>query len=280
MANDNRFALGAGVWTRDLARGHRVADRIVAGMVWVNDHHRLEPSLPWGGVKESGIGKDAGIRVVRRLHLDQDGRRAHRRRRRRLVRPGRSRPPQLSPPRGASDCVTVAVGPARHPASRPARAVDGARCRRTTKESRMTQTFPRTGRRLAHRDHQGAVAGAARHHHGLGPGRLRRQPVRPGPRPGHDRAAAEQRHRRRPGQYRPLRRPDRRPVPGRLGHRRHPVRHPGRLLRPHQGALHRHPHLRGVHRGRGVRRHLVAAGHSAVHRRPRLRRRGARSVPR
>ena len=60
MANDNRFALGAGVWTRDLARGHRVADGIVAGMVWVNDHHRLEPSLPWGGVKESGIGKDAG----------------------------------------------------------------------------------------------------------------------------------------------------------------------------------------------------------------------------
>ena len=60
MANDNRFALGAGVWTRDLARGHRVADKIVAGMVWVNDHHRLEPSLPWGGVKESGIGKDAG----------------------------------------------------------------------------------------------------------------------------------------------------------------------------------------------------------------------------
>ncbi|WP_395725954.1 aldehyde dehydrogenase [Nakamurella sp.] len=60
MANDNRFALGAGVWTRDLARAHRVADRIVAGMVWVNDHHRLEPSLPWGGIKESGIGKDAG----------------------------------------------------------------------------------------------------------------------------------------------------------------------------------------------------------------------------
>lgn len=60
MAIDNRFALGAGVWTRDLARGHRVADGITAGMVWVNDHHRLEPSLPWGGVKESGTGKDAG----------------------------------------------------------------------------------------------------------------------------------------------------------------------------------------------------------------------------
>ncbi|GAA4711690.1 aldehyde dehydrogenase family protein [Pseudonocardia yuanmonensis] len=59
-ANDNRFGLGAGVWTRDLARAHRVADRIEAGMVWVNDHHRLEPSLPWGGIKESGTGRDAG----------------------------------------------------------------------------------------------------------------------------------------------------------------------------------------------------------------------------
>jgi acyl-CoA reductase-like NAD-dependent aldehyde dehydrogenase len=60
MANDNRYGLGAGVWTTDLSRAHRVASAIVAGMVWINDHHRLEPSLPWGGVKESGVGKDAG----------------------------------------------------------------------------------------------------------------------------------------------------------------------------------------------------------------------------
>lgn len=60
MANDNRYGLGAGVWTTDIARAHRVASNIVAGMVWINDHHRLEPSLPWGGVKESGTGKDAG----------------------------------------------------------------------------------------------------------------------------------------------------------------------------------------------------------------------------
>lgn len=60
MANDNRYGLGAGIWTLDVGRAHRVASRITAGMVWVNDHHRLEPSLPWGGVKESGIGKDAG----------------------------------------------------------------------------------------------------------------------------------------------------------------------------------------------------------------------------
>lgn len=61
MANDNPYGLGAGIWTHRLDRAHRVADRIEAGMVWINDHHRLEPSLPWGGIKESGIGKDAGI---------------------------------------------------------------------------------------------------------------------------------------------------------------------------------------------------------------------------
>lgn len=60
LANDNRFGLGAGVWSRDGARAHRVAGQINAGMVWINDHHRLEPSLPWGGILESGTGKDAG----------------------------------------------------------------------------------------------------------------------------------------------------------------------------------------------------------------------------
>ena len=61
MANDNRYGLGAGVWTTNVSRAHRVASRILAGMVWINDHHKLEPSLPWGGVKASGIGKEAGI---------------------------------------------------------------------------------------------------------------------------------------------------------------------------------------------------------------------------
>jgi len=60
MANDIDFGLGAAVWTRDVARAHRVASRIQSGMVWVNDHHRNGPPLPWGGVKESGSGKQAG----------------------------------------------------------------------------------------------------------------------------------------------------------------------------------------------------------------------------
>jgi acyl-CoA reductase-like NAD-dependent aldehyde dehydrogenase len=59
-ANAVRFGLGSAIWTRDVARAHRVAGRIEAGMVWVNDHHRLDPGSPWGGVKDSGIGREGG----------------------------------------------------------------------------------------------------------------------------------------------------------------------------------------------------------------------------
>jgi acyl-CoA reductase-like NAD-dependent aldehyde dehydrogenase len=59
-ANDIRFGLGSAVWTRDVARAHRVARQIQAGMVWVNDHHRLDPASPWGGMKDSGIGREGG----------------------------------------------------------------------------------------------------------------------------------------------------------------------------------------------------------------------------
>ena len=59
-ANDIRFGLGSALWTRDVARAHRVAAQIEAGMVWINDHHRLDPASPWGGLKDSGVGREGG----------------------------------------------------------------------------------------------------------------------------------------------------------------------------------------------------------------------------
>jgi phenylacetaldehyde dehydrogenase len=59
-ANDVRYGLGSAIWTRDVARAHRVAARIEAGMTWINDHHRLDPASPWGGVKDSGVGREGG----------------------------------------------------------------------------------------------------------------------------------------------------------------------------------------------------------------------------
>ncbi|WPD18534.1 aldehyde dehydrogenase [Thermaerobacter composti] len=60
LANDCEYGLGAAVWTQDVKRAHRVAQRLEAGVVWVNDHHRIDPSSPWGGWKASGIGRENG----------------------------------------------------------------------------------------------------------------------------------------------------------------------------------------------------------------------------
>ncbi|MEH2482539.1 acyl-CoA reductase-like NAD-dependent aldehyde dehydrogenase [Nitrobacteraceae bacterium AZCC 2146] len=60
LANDSPFGLAAAIRTCDVGRAHRVASRVRAGIVWVNDHHRLDPASPWGGVDDSGIGSEFG----------------------------------------------------------------------------------------------------------------------------------------------------------------------------------------------------------------------------
>lgn len=62
LANDSEFGLGAAVWTRDLSQAYRVSEQIDAGIVWVNTHHRNDPSSPWGGAKSaSGVGSENGV---------------------------------------------------------------------------------------------------------------------------------------------------------------------------------------------------------------------------
>ena len=65
IANDTRYGLGAGLWTRDVKRAHRVAKAIRSGMVWVNCYKRVHPGSPFGGVGESGYGREMGFEVMR-----------------------------------------------------------------------------------------------------------------------------------------------------------------------------------------------------------------------
>jgi acyl-CoA reductase-like NAD-dependent aldehyde dehydrogenase len=59
LANDSQFGLGASVWTKDRAKGERMAHQIQSGMVWVNDHSFSHGACvcAWGGVKDSGLGR-------------------------------------------------------------------------------------------------------------------------------------------------------------------------------------------------------------------------------
>lgn len=60
LANDTTYGLGAAVFTRDLVRAHRVARRIEAGTVWINSSNDSDVRVPFGGVKQSGIGRELG----------------------------------------------------------------------------------------------------------------------------------------------------------------------------------------------------------------------------
>lgn len=60
-ANDTKMGLGASVWSRDIERAKRIASELEAGSVWVNSHFTVEPDVPFGGMKWSGMGRELGI---------------------------------------------------------------------------------------------------------------------------------------------------------------------------------------------------------------------------
>ncbi|MFT4165070.1 MAG: aldehyde dehydrogenase [Microlunatus sp.] len=64
IANDSRYGLGAGVWTSDIGRAFRMSERIQSGMVWVNTYRAVSFLAPFGGVKDSGIGRESGQEAI------------------------------------------------------------------------------------------------------------------------------------------------------------------------------------------------------------------------
>ena len=63
--NDNQYGLSSGVYTSDLARGMRVSKAIRAGITFVNTYRLISPTAPFGGIKDSGYGKEAGIESIK-----------------------------------------------------------------------------------------------------------------------------------------------------------------------------------------------------------------------
>jgi acyl-CoA reductase-like NAD-dependent aldehyde dehydrogenase len=67
LANQSRYGLGASIWTKDLERAHRIASQIQAGCVFINSAVKSDPRLPFGGIKNSGYGRELSVLGIREL---------------------------------------------------------------------------------------------------------------------------------------------------------------------------------------------------------------------
>jgi acyl-CoA reductase-like NAD-dependent aldehyde dehydrogenase len=65
IANGTDYGLGSGLWTGNLQRAHRIARELHAGMVWINSYKRVNPGSPFGGVGQSGYGREMGFDAMR-----------------------------------------------------------------------------------------------------------------------------------------------------------------------------------------------------------------------
>tara|TARA_B100000686_G_scaffold331644_1_gene395433 strand:+ start:15 stop:1361 length:1347 start_codon:yes stop_codon:yes gene_type:complete len=76
IANDSVFGLGGGVWSEDIERARQVAGKMRTGTVWINDWHLLSEQMPFGGYKQSGVGREFGevgmneYTEIKALHVD------------------------------------------------------------------------------------------------------------------------------------------------------------------------------------------------------------------
>ncbi len=81
MANDSMYGLAAGVWSKDKEKAEQIARRLRAGTVWINEWHLISEKAPFGGYKQSGIGREFGVEglkeytEVKHLHIDEIGER-------------------------------------------------------------------------------------------------------------------------------------------------------------------------------------------------------------
>jgi aldehyde dehydrogenase (NAD+) len=65
LGNDVIYGLAAGVWTQNIGRAHRMAKALRAGTVWVNTYRAVSYMMPFGGMKQSGMGRESGIDAIR-----------------------------------------------------------------------------------------------------------------------------------------------------------------------------------------------------------------------